>query len=614
MAEGLFDGVVGGVDEESTLAKPPGAEAFAAAVAANLANHSPEVATETAEFLREQTELLRAQRKSVEAEHKFFKEQWAPRLLGIRLRTAFQVFIALVATVIGIGVAVMIHDAVTSRSVVVEPFDAPPKLAERGLTGKVIAGGLLDELVRLQTATRTTAEKRSLSNAWTSDIKLAVPEAGISLSEVARALKARFGHDLHINGELVGTEADGLLLTVRGDGVLAKSFAGGGSDLQKLTIAAAEYVYSQSEPALWITYLSGTGRDAEAIAFGRDTYASADKADRPYLLNYWANSLTFVGGSNSEALSLYRAAIKEKPDFWVGYSNVMNALWITGDEEGAWRAGQELRKAAGGRPGRASEEMFQNADTLNWNLPAWRASLVADVDSHGGLGTASNSQWPVIADVDIRLHDTTSAQLALETTKENEHDPTIGAMMHFVKGRLAAETGDAAQAAREMEAFATAFANPDVRSNFPGYECWVAPAEEAAGHPEKADAVLKTAGTYVDCYRFRADIIDHRGDWPGAQDAYQQAVALAPDLPAAYYSWGLALARHGELAGAAARLKDANDRAGTWADPLKSWGDVLAKQGRLQEALAKYDAALKYAPQWGALKEARRAAAKRLVP
>jgi len=115
--------------------------------------------------------------------------------------------------VIGIGVAVMIHDAVTSRSVVVEPFDAPPKLAERGLTGKVIAGGLLDELVRLQTATRTTAEKRSLSNAWTSDIKLAVPEAGISLSEVSRALKARFGHDLHINGELVGTEADGLLLT-----------------------------------------------------------------------------------------------------------------------------------------------------------------------------------------------------------------------------------------------------------------------------------------------------------------------------------------------------------------------------------------------------------------
>ena len=162
-----------------------------------------------------------------------------------------------------------------------------------------------------------------------------------------------------------------------------------------------------------------------------------------------------------------------------------------GDEEGAWRASEELRKAAGGRPGRAPEEMFQNADTLNWNLPAWRASLVADVDSHAGLGTASTSQWPVIADVDIRLHDTTSAQLALETTKENEHYQTLGGLVNFVIGRVAAEAGDAPQAAREMEAFATAFANPDVRSNFPGYGCWVAPAEEAAGHPEKADAVLK---------------------------------------------------------------------------------------------------------------------------
>lgn len=35
----------------------------------------------------------------------------------------------------------------------------------------------------------------------------------------------------------------------------------------------------------------------------------------------------------------------------------------------------------------------------------------------------------------------------------------------------------------------------------------MAPAEEAAGHPEKADAVLKTAGTFVDCYRFRADYL-----------------------------------------------------------------------------------------------------------
>jgi tetratricopeptide (TPR) repeat protein len=183
-------------------------------------------------------------------------------------------------------------------------------------------------------------------------------------------------------------------------------------------------------------------------------------------------------------------------------------------------------------------------------------------------------------------------------------------MTHFVRGRVAAEAGDIARAAAEMEAFATAYANPTVSSNYPGYNCWIAPAEEAAGHTDKADAVLNAAGSYVDCYRFRADILDGRGDWPDAQKAYAEAVALARDLPAAYYSWGVALARHGELAGAEAKLKDANQRGPHWADPLKAWGDVLMKQGKTKESLVKYDEALKYAPNWKELREAREALAK----
>jgi tetratricopeptide (TPR) repeat protein len=144
----------------------------------------------------------------------------------------------------------------------------------------------------------------------------------------------------------------------------------------------------------------------------------------------------------------------------------------------------------------------------------------------------------------------------------------------------------------------------------PGYHCWIAPAEEAAGHPERADALLKTAGSYVDCDRFRGDILDGRGDWPGAQQAYAAAAALAPDLPAGYYSWGVALLRHGELAGAEAKLADANRRGPHWADPLKAWGDVLAKRRDTKAALARYDEAIRYAPGWKQLREARAAAAK----
>jgi tetratricopeptide (TPR) repeat protein len=72
----------------------------------------------------------------------------------------------------------------------------------------------------------------------------------------------------------------------------------------------------------------------------------------------------------------------------------------------------------------------------------------------------------------------------------------------------------------------------------------------------------------------------------------------------------VALARHGDLAGAEEKLIDANKRGPHWADPLKVWGDALAKQGHANEAIAKYDEALRYAPNWKELKDVREALAK----
>ena len=83
-----------------------------------------------------------------------------------------------------------------------------------------------------------------------------------------------------------------------------------------------------------------------------------------------------------------------------------------------------------------------------------------------------------------------------------------------------------------------------------------------------------------------------------------------PGTWSGYYSWAVALAKHGDLDAALAKLTEANQRGPHWAEPLKAWGDVLAKQRHTKEALAKYAAALKYAPNWKQLKDAREAVAK----
>lgn len=453
--------------------------------------------------------------------------------------------------------------------------------------------------------TRTSATKRGLSNAWAGDIKVQVPQTGVSIGDVDRMLKARFGHDVQIGGDLVQTDSGGLALTVRGDGVLPKVFTDTSGDLEKLTAQAAEYVYGQAQASLFAIYLDNVGRNADAVAFSKTAYASTKPEDRPYLLNVWGSSIENIGGSPREALTLYREALKLKPDYWVAYANVMNTQWLLGDEEGAWRTGAAMRKAAGGRPGRAGELNYQNVDQVTWNLQALRAAQIADVASEGGIGTQSSTEGPNIASIDVLLHDPADAEFQSQTTRADAADPTIAALVHFVHGQIAAEAGDTKRAVAEMEIFGAAYADAIVSSNEPGYNCWIAPAEEAAGRPDKADAVFKAGGQFVDCYRFRGDILDHRGDWKGAQAAYAAAVAIAPDLPAGYYSWGVALARHGDLTGAALKLAVANARGPHWADPLKAWGDILIRQGRRKEASAKFDEALKYAPAWSKLRQAR---------
>jgi hypothetical protein len=188
MAKGMLGGILGGeekpeVEAAETLA---GAEAFAAAVAAKLSGNDPGVARKTETFLDKQAHLLEIQAEYLKDEHALrvahlrnqLREENVRRF-GLRLRVGFQVFIALAATVIGIGAAIAIYDAVHSRSVVIDPFEIAPNIAPQVPSGKIVAAGLLDVLTRIQAANRSPAEHRALSNAWTNDITIEVPEAGI---------------------------------------------------------------------------------------------------------------------------------------------------------------------------------------------------------------------------------------------------------------------------------------------------------------------------------------------------------------------------------------------------------------------------------------------------
>ena len=196
------------------------------------------------------------------------------------------------------------------------------------------------------------------------------------------------------------TEKGGLALTVRGTGILPKTFTDEGRNLDKLLTQAGEYVYGQSQPGLWAAYLSNNDRNDEAIHFAQGAYATVDPSERPYVLNYWANAIAGKGGegANREALSLYREAVRLKPDYWVAYNNIMNALTGLGDGT-------------------------ENYDQIVWDLPAVRAGNIADMESHSGIGTTSpagGAENLQVAQFEVQMHDVAAAALRLKTTPVDE--------------------------------------------------------------------------------------------------------------------------------------------------------------------------------------------------
>jgi tetratricopeptide (TPR) repeat protein len=600
-----------GVVAESAL------DPTAAALAAEAARSDPELAREASAYFRKQGHLVEVQTEHLHEQRVVNLQLLKLRRFGERLRLGLQVFVILLASVLGVAIVIVIRDAVASRSVVIDPFDAPPSLEADGLNGRVLAAGMLDVLTRIQAASRGAIEHRNLSNAWTSEISIEVPETGISIGQLERVLKARFGHDQHIEGDLVKTGAGNLALTVRGTGILPKTFTGEAGSLDKLLTQAGEYVFGQSQPGLWAAYLTNNDRNDEAIRFAQGAYNTVEASEKPYVLNYWANAIANKGGAGAmrEALPLYQETLRLKPDYWTGYNNVMFALGGLGDEEALVRVGEQMMKAAGGRPGRAPEAMYQNYDGFVWDLPAIRADQIADMQSHGGIGTSGStfgSENLGVAQSEVQMHDVEAATLRLKTTPVDGKNPGDVAAAAFDRALLAEETADLTAAAHEWDAFSTAYANPIVSTQNPQTICYSAVTYQKTGQPGKADAALNPFGgfTLVDCYRFRGDVLDLRGDWTAAQQWYAKAVELAPSIPAGYYSWGLALARHGDPAAAAAKFKDANLKGPHWADPLKAWGDALTAQGKIKEALGKYDAALRYAPNWKQLKDAREAVAR----
>jgi tetratricopeptide (TPR) repeat protein len=638
MAEGLIGGILGGEDEKAEVEVPEAlasAEAFAAAVAARLSAGDPEVARDTSAFLKKQTQLLETQNRHLEEEHParlhYLRGQAREvdiRRFALRLRLAFQIFVILVATVIGIGVLIMIRDAIADHGLVVEAFSVPPDMAKDGLTGEVVATRFLDKLQAMQTATASDRPADSYQYNWGSDIKVEIPETGLDLRAVSKFFRDRFGHTNRITGEVTHTPT-GIAVTARFGNVPA-TFTGPANDFDELAGKAAEAVYRTSQPYRFAQFLSGRDRNAEAYVVIADLATNGAQNERGWADIEWGMLDWTVHGDLESARKHCLQGLAYSGELTVPAEICLvgEEVWSGHDEKALEYSRPLAINAQKHAPG-TTDEFFESNKIIS---VAWLETLTGDIQKSAQDWTLAEAApfymgteklAPALAATAYAMnHDPDAARIvakALEPGDDTPFLPLDGSNAFYALPTywIAAASGDWQAALADVRA-SDAWLEMHTSANrlFDHMRfVWIQPLEALAmaRSGDVGGAETLAAATPLDCYlcvRVRGQISAIKRDWPAAEHWYSEAVRQAPSLPFAFSEWGEMRLMKGDFDGAIANFEAAQQKTPHFADALKGWGDALAHQGQAKEALGKYNEALEYAPNWKELKEARAAAAK----
>jgi hypothetical protein len=405
------------------------ADPSAVALALGAVAQNERVAAKAEAFLEKQAALSDRQSVLIELQADELKSELSLRHWSLRVRhvsdvmkLAFEIALAFIVLAVATLIANAIWDAAHDRGLVIEAFQVPPDLAGRGLTGEVVANQLLDKLTAMQNATQTARPAQSYANDWGNDIKVQIPDTGVSIGELNRYLRSWFGHETHIAGE-VYRSASGITVTTRVSAGDSASFSGPERALDALLQKAAENIYKQTQPYRYTAFLMGkvlrvpdsNWNEARQVLLGLTLNSNSE--ERAWAWNGLANIERFHDGDSRRSLTDCRRALSEKRDLPLALLDCAETEGVLGHNEaflaGAHAAMAIYRQEWERVPGTARIYVLSNQLNVDADLGDFGAQI-ADSKRGAGLsnvgGVTTESWSDNIADGYASLHDGKSAR------------------------------------------------------------------------------------------------------------------------------------------------------------------------------------------------------------
>jgi len=581
------------------------AETNAAAVALALdgASGRPELSAAIAAFLKEQRRLMEEQREQL-------RDQVKRMRLGIvdqRFSIALKAMTALVGLAVAAAFAIMAWNAYGAGGLVIEPFSVPPDLAARGLTSEVVAAKLLDQLSQMQNETRSQRAPQSFQNYWGQDIKVMIPDTGVSLGELDRYLHLKLGHETHVSGEVVRSGAR-IAITARAGTNGSGAVSGTENALDPLMHNLAEQVYRLTQPYLYGAWLQAHGRVKDALPVFMALATDGPEQERAWGYLGWSNCLQEIAGERARFAMLQRGVEADQKLFILRQN-------ITLSEDEMSRPEAAI---ADGRKALALLDLPGNGGIRDSVAPYSRARVQSAIETNSGDYRTAAAR--VLSSANLAIFTYSVAALASRSFA-GMHDLRGARAVATMQGLgrdainlqvkslddLSAQMLVALQAEDWREVITADAKASALLAKLPAlHDLWltrIAPFAAATharlGDFKTANALIVQAPDRCDiCLRTRAQIAELQGQHARADWWFARAVSQNRSIPFAYTDWGQALMARGDLDGAIAKFESANRKGPHFADPLEMWGEALIAKNRSDLALAKFEEANKYAPNW----------------
>jgi tetratricopeptide (TPR) repeat protein len=558
-------------------------------------------------YLRDQRHHIHEQLKQI---HLDIWEKW----LGVLLRIATLA----IGLVVAAGLAAAVWEASRADGTVVDAFSVPPQLEQAGISGQVVATDLTERI----TSIHDIAQRSSLSSPKevrqesAEDIKVEIPETGVSLGQAWRYLRRWLGREHHLTGSLRLNGGSQITLTVAMDGRRVVAAGGAATDLDKLEQQAAEQLFADVDPDNIVLYLRAMGRDSEALEMAeRCVQIVREPPQLALAYGLWASLTRSVLGDMRLSLARARAGVETDPKIMVGPREMMWADILMGHDEEALQIAQSMRNF------REEDQFAQQGQGFHQLLVEsafQRNTLLGDFAQAASEGDCAicplSQQLMSRSEAYARAHDGSMSRSLAARAMAEHNAPTDrrnarGTYMsraRYFQDVMREDWPAAVASARSYEAQVKADPTLSPAYGAVRLHIQVAPllAYAVARNGDTAGAEAIIAATPQDCYdclRIRGAIAAAAKQMSRADGWFARAVALAPSLPAGYSDWGQSMLARGQPDAAIEKFTLANQKGPHFADPLEYWGEALIAKNQSHLALAKFEEANKYAPNWGRL-------------